>query len=97
MALIIKTEECIDCGACVEPCPNHAIYSGGEEYEFEGKNFAALSDHYYIVPDKCTECVGFHDEPQCITNCPVDCITKDPNRQESEGQLVEKKKKLYGE
>ncbi len=23
-------------------------------------------DIYYIVTDKCTECVGFHDEPQCL-------------------------------
>jgi hypothetical protein len=23
------------------------------------------NDVYYIVADKCTECVGFHDEPQC--------------------------------
>jgi ferredoxin len=28
-------------------------------------------DLYYIVPDKCTECVGFHEEPQCAAVCPV--------------------------
>jgi ferredoxin len=39
---------------------------------------AALSDDiYYIVPDKCTECVGFHDEPQCAAVCPVDCCVDD--------------------
>ena len=30
-------------------------------------------DVYYIVHDKCTECVGFHDEPQCAAVCPVYC------------------------
>ena len=28
---------------------------------------------YFIVPEKCTECVGFHEEPQCAAVCPVDC------------------------
>ena len=36
-------------------------------------------DTYYIVSDKCTECVGFHDEPQCAAVCPVDCCVDDPN------------------
>ena len=31
-------------------------------------------DVYYIVTDKCTECVGFHDTPQCAEVCPVDCF-----------------------
>lgn len=98
MALKIKEDECIDCAACVEPCSNKAIYAGGEKFELSGATHNALSDsHYYIVPDKCTECIGFHDEPQCIPNCPVDCIIKDPDRQETKEQLLEKKKKLHGE
>ncbi|MGQ9799110.1 MAG: ferredoxin, partial [Ignavibacterium sp.] len=31
---------------------------------------------YYIVPDKCTECVGFYDEPQCVSNCSTDAVVK---------------------
>ena len=31
----------------------------------------------WIVPDKCTECKGFHDEPQCAAVCPVDCCVDD--------------------
>ena len=34
---------------------------------------------YYIVADKCTECKGFHDEPQCAAVCPVDCCVPDDN------------------
>ena len=37
-------------------------------------------EFFYIVTDKCTECNGFHDEPQCAAVCPVDCcITDDDN------------------
>ncbi len=48
-------------------------------------------DVYYIVSDKCTECVGFHDEPQCAAVCPVDCCVDDPDHEESEEQLLAKK------
>lgn len=52
-------------------------------------------DVYYIVPDKCTECVGFHEEPQCAAVCPVDCCVPDPEREESEEQLLDKKERLH--
>ncbi len=48
-------------------------------------------DLYYIVTDKCTECVGFHDEPQCAAVCPVDCCVDDPDHRESKEQLLSKK------
>lgn len=54
---------------------------------FEPKNM----DVYYIVTDKCTECVGFHDEPQCAAVCPVDCCVDDPDYRESEDELLAKK------
>jgi ferredoxin len=82
MALLI-TEECIACDACVPECPNEAISEGDPVYT--------------IDPDLCTECVGFHDEPQCIEVCPADCIEKDPAHEESEEQLLEKKKNIHGE
>lgn len=52
-------------------------------------------DVYYIVTDKCTECVGFHDEPQCAAVCPVDCCVDDPDYRETEEQLLEKKAFLH--
>lgn len=56
----------------------------------------AISDEvYYIVPDKCTECVGFHDEPQCAAVCPVDCCIADENHVESEEELLAKKAFLH--
>ena len=52
-------------------------------------------DFYYIVPDKCTECVGFHEEPQCAAVCPVDCCVPDPERVESEDVLLARKAALH--
>jgi ferredoxin len=53
------------------------------------------ADYYYIVPDKCTECKGFHDEPQCAAVCPVDCCLPDPDRPESDDILLGRKVKLH--
>ena len=72
MSLII-TEECIACGTCVPVCPNTAITEG---------------DIYVIDPNLCTECIGFHDEPQCSSVCPVDCIPKDENNVETPDELL---------
>jgi ferredoxin len=60
------------------------------------KRFEPLSDEiYYIVPDKCTECVGFHEEPQCAAVCPVDCCVDDPDNPETEEELMAKKEELH--
>lgn len=75
MSLLIN-DECINCDVCEPECPNGAITQGDEIYE--------------IDPNLCTECVGHFDEPQCIEVCPVDCIVKDPDNEESEEQLLEK-------
>jgi ferredoxin len=79
MALKI-TEECINCDVCEPACPNQAISQGELIYE--------------INPDKCTECQGHFDEPQCVVVCPVDCIPKDPEHPETIEQLLAKYKKL---
>ena len=80
MALMI-TEECTSCAACVEDCPNEAISEG---------------DPVYVIdPEKCTECAGFFDEPQCIAVCPIECIVPDPAHQESKEELLAKKARLH--
>ena len=81
MALMI-TDECINCDVCEPECPNGAIYQGEEIYE--------------IDPNKCTECVGHFDEPQCQQVCPVDCIPLDPKHEETKDQLMAKFHKLTG-
>ena len=52
-------------------------------------------DFYYIVSGKCTECIGFHEEPQCAAVCPVDCCVQDPEHPEDETQLLSKKERLH--
>ncbi len=94
MAVMI-TDECISCNACEAECPNTAIYSAGMAYNLGGNEFPAVSeDHTYIVVDKCTECVGFYDEPQCIPACPTEAIVKDPSNVETQEQLMAKKENL---
>lgn len=96
------TDECINCGACEPECPNNAIYEGGTLWSLAGITYTSeeeapsgaqgfvSEDYYYIVPDKCTECVGFHDEPQCAAVCPVDVCLPDPEHIESREELLEK-------
>jgi ferredoxin len=52
-------------------------------------------EFYYIVTDKCTECMGFHEEPQCAMVCPVDCCVPDPDHEETEEQLLGKKAYMH--
>lgn len=82
MALII-TSDCINCDVCEPECPNEAI-SMGEE-------------HYIINPDKCTECHGHFEEPQCQQVCPVECIPVDPDRVETTEDLLAKFARLQRE
>lgn len=70
--------------------------SDGRVVDADGMNSPLSLDYYFIVPDKCTECVGFHDEPQCKTVCPVDSCVDDPDRRESEEVLEERKMLLHG-
>ena len=79
MALYI-TDECINCDVCEPVCPNNAIYEGEEIYE--------------INPNLCTECVGHHDNAQCVEVCPVDCILVSPDHQETKQQLQLKYQQL---
>jgi ferredoxin len=79
MALMI-TDQCINCDVCEPECPNHAIYEGAE--------------HYEIDPQRCTECVGHFDRPQCVLVCPVDCIPPNPAFAETPEQLRAKYERL---
>jgi ferredoxin len=67
----------------------------GSQIEAETAQTPVSMDVYYIVTDKCTECVGFHDEPQCASVCPVDCCVDDENFRESKEELLAKKDKMH--
>lgn len=67
----------------------------GGVVDAEERQAPVSDDFYYIVPDKCTECVGFHEEPQCAAVCPVDCCVPDPEHVDSEDELLERKARLH--
>lgn len=77
MATLI-TDECINCGVCEPECPNGAIDDG------DGQGL----DFYYIDPELCTECVGFHGEEACQEVCPVDCCIPNEDIVETEELLL---------
>ena len=68
---------------------------GGVMTDADTKHNPISPEVYFIVPDKCTECTGFHEEPQCAAVCPVDCCVPDPDREESEEVLLDRKEKLH--
>lgn len=57
MALQI-VDSCVNCWACVDVCPNDAIYEA--------------KPHFLIDDRKCTECLGDHADPQCAAICPIE-------------------------
>lgn len=79
MALTI-TDECINCDVCAPVCPNQAITMGPQIYA--------------IDPQRCTECVGHFEEPQCVQLCPVACIPVHPQWVESREKLWQKYRRL---
>lgn len=105
MALLI-TSECIACAACLPECPNEAIFENRSDCESKGYKLTgtegggqlahATSDNIYVITyERCTECVGHFDEPQCAAVCPVsDCCISDPTYPEKTDVLLEKAKAL---
>ena len=62
MALQI-TQTCVNCWACVEVCPNEAIYQD--------------IPHFLVDDQKCTECLGDYADAQCAAICPIECAIVD--------------------
>ena len=99
MSLLI-TEECINCGACLPECPNEAIFETRSAAEKKkGMRWVkdkAMGDTVYVIThERCTECVGHFDEPQCAAVCPVDdCCISDPEVPETTDVLLDKARTL---
>ena len=73
------------------------VLPNGKEVNAEDEQEPVSDEVYYIIPDKCTECKGFHDEPQCAAVCPVDCCVPDEDHVETEDALLAKKQFLHQE
>lgn len=93
------TSDCINCGLCEVVCPNNAIYEPDTDWRWS--DGTSLKDHtpqaprsgdvFYIVEEKCTECIGFYSTPQCAEVCPSDCCVQGTE----ETDLLTKKNNLH--
>ncbi|HHD83512.1 MAG TPA: 4Fe-4S dicluster domain-containing protein [Campylobacteraceae bacterium] len=59
---VIIGDTCINCDACLQVCPVDAIVDDATNPIGESR--------YYVHPEKCVECVGIYDDPQCAAICP---------------------------
>ena len=71
------------------------VLPNGKKVNSDKDNTPVSDEFYFIVPDKCTECMGFHEEPQCAAVCPVDCCVPDDNNVETESELLSKQKFMH--
>jgi len=71
------------------------VLSSGLTVDADAPQEPVSDDVYFIVTDKCTECMGFHEEPQCAAVCPVDCCVPDEMYRETVDELLAKKEKLH--
>lgn len=67
----------------------------GTTVDVDAEQAPPEDDYYFIVTDKCTECVGFHEEPQCAAVCPVDCCVPDPEHVNTEEEMLARKERLH--
>ena len=72
-------------------------FPNGKKVNADNLNEPVSDEYYFIVTDKCTECKGFHNEPQCAAVCPVDCCVPDEENEESEEVLLAKKRFMHKE
>lgn len=75
----------------------NVILINGREVNASKSQTPVSDEFYFIVTDKCTECKGFHEEPQCAAVCPVDCCVPDEENVETDKELLSKQKLMHKE
>ena len=73
----------------------NVVLPNGDKINSETINNPISDEFFFIVPNKCTECKGFHEEPQCAAVCPVDCCVPDDDNVETEEELLSKQKFMH--
>lgn len=71
------------------------IELNGNGIDADMVNSPYSDDYYYIVREKCTECLGFYDEPRCASVCPVECCIPDPDYPETHEALLMKQQSMH--
>ena len=71
------------------------VLPNGKQVDAAKEQEPISDEFYFIAPDKCTECIGFHEEPQCAAVCPVDCCVPDEDIVETETELLAKKSFMH--
>ena len=71
------------------------VLPNGKQVDAAKEQEPISDEFYFIAPDKCTECIGFHEEPQCAAVCPVDCCVPDEDVVEIETELLAKKSFMH--
>ena len=72
-------DTCINCGACIDECPNDAILDDDDNPTGE--------EIYYVDAEKCTECGD--ENPACAEACPTDgCIVWSNSESGADGEAV---------
>ena len=71
------------------------VLPNGKQVDAAKEQEPISDEFYFIAPDKCTECIGFHEEPQCAAVCPVDCCVPDEDVVETETELLAKKSFMH--
>ena len=61
--LYIHPEECIDCGACVEPCPVQAIFPADELPE-KWKFYTEVNKNFFPEKDEAKAWTGYTTPPE---------------------------------
>ncbi|MCC6727909.1 MAG: 4Fe-4S binding protein [Chthonomonadales bacterium] len=83
MARRINQERCIQCGTCLDECPNGGIREENGLYSIES--------------GLCTECFGLHTSARCAEVCPVEAIESDETEELDEDLLVGRSAHLHPE
>ena len=71
------------------------VLPNGDKINSDTINNPISDEFFFIVPNKCTECKGFHEEPQCAAVFPVDCCVPDSDNVETEKELLSKQKFMH--
>lgn len=61
-----KARLCVQCGACLEACPNHAIQPPIPPFDAQAEN----STYHKIIRERCDRCMA------CVDACPYNALVK---------------------